>query len=153
MALSVSQLQPILEISKLKLTTKIIISLFSLVAALKAVAVLSTYFMVGSGKFVEANPFSAELFTVYGLGAGLAICFFMVFSVLFIPMLTYFSPLIIAKFAGNDRHDVETITKVMFFPMALIVLVPLVVYVGSDAVHNVVMAISNGQINTWVAGI
>ena len=153
MALSVSQLQPILEISKLKLTTKIIISLFSLVASLKATAILSTYFMVGSGLFVEGYAGSLEIFSIWGLGVGLAAIFIPFLGFMFIPALTYFSPLVIANYAGSDRRDVETITKYMFFPLALIVLVPLLVYVGSDAVHNIIMAISNGQVSTWVAGI
>ena len=137
----------------MKLTTKIIISLFSLGAALKAIVVISTYFMITSGKFVEGNPLSAELFSIYGLEAGLAIVFFAVFGTLFVPVLTYFTPLIISKYAGRDKKDVENITKFMFFPMAFIVLVPFLVFVGSDAVHNIIMVVSNGQISTWVAGV
>jgi hypothetical protein len=138
----------------MKTTTKIIISLFSLVFAFKAIAVISTYFMLQVG-YVEANAYSAWIYSVYGLEAGLAICFFAVVGYTFIPILTYFAPFIMVNYVKgqSDKYALQLFGKTIFFVMASLVLVILVVATGSDAIHNLICAATNGETLTWVFGI
>jgi hypothetical protein len=132
--------------------TKIIISLFCAVLILQGIAALVTYFAVGSGRFVEGNPTTAELQINYGLANGLMLTLFQGALITLVPLTTFLVTIRFARSKSVRRYEKESMmsaVKYLFFPITLSVLIFLTLLACADVTHDLAMLISNGKINLW----